>query len=199
LKIDATRNFPENCGPFVCQNNGSRKIYPEFPSNTKHVKVDSRRSFPENCGPQKRDGSDTQCSVDADNKSCSEVESAESSNFELTCSEWNSLTSALKDGKKGGKEGEIIHKCSDILEDFKSLPDIIRPEQQYESVFMKKQMDLGVPQENSRNSAVMCGVSGHGLSTEYEHIHEVKQVRETLKLFDDVYTKLLQEDNAENP
>ncbi|XP_019068497.2 histone-lysine N-methyltransferase, H3 lysine-9 specific SUVH6-like [Solanum lycopersicum] len=290
LKIHATRNFPENCGPFVCQNNGSRKIYPEFPSNTKLVKVDSRRSFPENCGPQKRDGSDTQCSVDADNNSCSEVESAESCNFEatgnqplklkeknliydestqhhqvqkqstdtfdwfikdepiengpaivsqenlidcqndepsketcqsvhreevsddesrswvddddisiLTCSEWNSLTSALKDGKKGGKEGEIIHKCSDILEDFKPLPDIIRPEQQYESVFMKKQMDLGVPQENSRNSAVMCGVSGHGFSTEYEHIHEVKQVRETLKLFDDVYTKLLQEDKAENP
>ena len=65
------------------------------------------------------------------------------------------------DDKKGGKEGEIIHKCSDILEGFKSLPDIIRPEQQYESVFMKKQMDLGVPQENSRNPAVMCGVSGH--------------------------------------
>ena len=84
LKIHATRNFPENCGPFVCQNNGSRKIYPEFPSNTKRVKVDSRRSFPENCGPQKRDGSDTQCSVDADNKGCSKVESAESSNFEAT-------------------------------------------------------------------------------------------------------------------
>ncbi|KAK4734252.1 hypothetical protein R3W88_008513 [Solanum pinnatisectum] len=138
----------------------------------------------------------------------------------LTCSEWNSLRSGLKaqstDGKKGGKEGEIIQKCSDILEDavdFKPLPDIIRPEQndelnkghyffykdwdQYESVVMKKQMDLGVPQQDLRNSAVMCGVSGHGLSTEYEHIHKVKEVRETLKLFDDVHTKFLREDKAE--
>ncbi|KAG5616489.1 hypothetical protein H5410_016313 [Solanum commersonii] len=35
-------------------------------------------------------------------------------------------------GKKGGKEGEIIHKCSDILEDavdFKPLTDMIRPQQ----------------------------------------------------------------------
>ncbi|KAG5616490.1 hypothetical protein H5410_016314 [Solanum commersonii] len=62
---------------------------------------------------------------------------------------------------------------------------------------MKKQMDLGVPQQDLRNSAAMCGVSGHGLSTEYEHIHKVKEVRETLKLFDDVYTKLLLEDKAE--
>uniref|UniRef100_A0A3Q7FLM9 Uncharacterized protein n=1 Tax=Solanum lycopersicum TaxID=4081 RepID=A0A3Q7FLM9_SOLLC len=82
--VETTRNFLENCGPFVRENNGFRKIYLEFPSNTKRVKVDSRRSFPENCGPQKRNGSDTQCSVDADNKGCSKVESAESSNFEAT-------------------------------------------------------------------------------------------------------------------
>ncbi|KAK6794219.1 hypothetical protein RDI58_007672 [Solanum bulbocastanum] len=340
VRVKTRRNFPENCGLFVNENNRTRKMYPEFPSNTKRVKVDSRRSFPENCGPcvpQKRNGSDTQCSVDAESISCSE-DMAEPSNFEatgarpkeaggsshlntnrnqplklkeenlmydestqqhevlisqalqkpstdtrntcdwfikdepiesgpelpaivsqenlikarnepsnetsqrvhheevsydesrswvddddisiLTCSEWNSLRSGLKaqstDGKKGGKEGEIIHNCSDILEDavdFMPLPDIIRPEQrdeqnnghyffykdwdQYESVVMKKQMDLGVPQQDLRNSAVMCGVSGHGLSTEYEHIHKVKEVRETLKLFDNVYTKLLQEDKAE--
>ncbi|XP_049358539.1 histone-lysine N-methyltransferase, H3 lysine-9 specific SUVH6-like [Solanum verrucosum] len=323
LKVDATRNFPENCGSFncglfVCQNNGTREMYPEFPSNTKRVKVDSMRSFPEKCGPcvsQKRNGSDTQCSVDADSKSCSEVaknvvESAESSNFEatgarpkeaggsshlntscrptngnqplklkeenlmcdestqqhevlasqalqkpstdtrntcdwfikdepiengpelpaivsqenliearnepsketsqrvhheevsddesrswvddddisiLTCSEW----------KKGGKDGEILHKCSNILEDavdFKPLPDMIRPEQHDE---MNKGHYFFYKDWDQYESVVMCGVSGHGLSTEYEHIHKVKVVRETLKLFDDIYTKLLREDKAE--
>ncbi|XP_049396214.1 histone-lysine N-methyltransferase, H3 lysine-9 specific SUVH6-like [Solanum stenotomum] len=318
LKVDATRNFPENCGSFVCQNNGTREINPEFPSNTKRVKVDSMRSFPENCGPcfpQKRVRSDTQCYVDVESKSCFEVatnvvESARpkevggSSHLNtscrptngnqqhevlvsqalqkpstdtcdwfikdepienvpelpaivsqenliealnelnnktsqrvhheevsdiwvddddisiLTCSEWNSLRSGLNtqstDGKKGGKEGEIIHKCSDILEeavDFKPLPGIIRPEQhdelnkgqyffckdwdEYESVVMKKQINLGVSQEDLRNSDVLCGASGYGLLTEYEHIQKVKEVKETLKLFDDVYTKLLQEDKAE--
>jgi len=51
----------------------------EFPSNTKRVKVDSRRSFLENCGPcvpQKRNGSDTQGSVDAESKSCFEASGA---------------------------------------------------------------------------------------------------------------------------
>lgn len=58
---------------------------------------------------------------------------------------------------------------------------------------MKKQMDLGVSQQDLRNSAVMCDVSCHGLTTEYEHIDKVKEVRETLKRFDDVHTKLLRE------
>ncbi|WMV20043.1 hypothetical protein MTR67_013428 [Solanum verrucosum] len=318
VRVETTRSFPENCGLFVCQNNGTREMYPEFPSNTKRVKVDSMRSFPEKCGPcvsQKRNGSDTQCSVDADSKSCSEVaknvvESAESSNFEatgarpkeaggsshlntscrptngnqplklkeenlmcdestqqhevlasqalqkpstdtrntcdwfikdepiengpelpaivsqenliearnepsketsqrvhheevsddesrswvddddisiLTCSEW----------KKGGKDGEILHKCSNILEDavdFKPLPDMIRPEQHDE---MNKGHYFFYKDWDQYESVVMCGVSGHGLSTEYEHIHKVKVVRETLKLFDDIYTKLLREDKAE--
>ncbi|WMV20047.1 hypothetical protein MTR67_013432 [Solanum verrucosum] len=339
VRVETRRNFPENSGLFVRQNNITRKIYLKFPSNTKRLKVDSTRSFPENCGPcfpQKRNRSDTQCYVDAESKSCSEVatnvvesarpkevggsshlntscrptngnqplklkeenllcdestqqhevlvsqalqkpstdtsdtcdwfikdvpienepelpaivsqenliealnelnnETSQRVHHEevsdiwvddydisiLTCSEWNSLRSCLNaqstDGKKGGKEGKIIHKCSDILEeaiDFKPLPGIIRPEQhdelnkgqyffckdwdEYESMVMKKQMDLRVPQQDLRNSSVMCGVSGHGLSTEYEHIHKVKIVRETLKLFDDVYTKLLREDKAEKP
>ncbi|KAH0702430.1 hypothetical protein KY285_016708 [Solanum tuberosum] len=317
VKVDATRNFPENCGSFVCQNNGSKEIYPEFPSNTKRVKVDSTRSFPENCGPcvpKKKNGSDTQCSVDSEIKSCSEVdmnvvesaeplsafvpvEAGDSSHqntscqptngnqplkmkeenlmydestqhhevqkpstdtrntcdwfikdepienepelpaivsqenliqgrnepsketskrvhFEevpdnqsrsrvdyveiciLSCSESNSLKSGLKTpsaGKKGGK-GEIVqeeavrcpeplHKCKVIYED--------------ESMVMKKQIDLGVSQEDLRNSVVMCDVSGNGLLTEHEHIQKVKEVRETLKLFDDEYTKLLLEDRAE--
>ncbi|CAN4080713.1 unnamed protein product [Withania somnifera] len=58
---------------------------------------------------------------------------------------------------------------------------------------MKKQIDLGVCQEELTNSDVMRGASGHGLLTEYEH----KKVRETLKLFDDLYTKLLLEDKAD--
>ncbi|KAG5615510.1 hypothetical protein H5410_015334 [Solanum commersonii] len=76
VKVETTRSFPENCGPFVCENNGTREIYPEFPSTTKPVKVDATRNFLENCGPcvpQKWSGSDTQCSVDAEGKSCSEV------------------------------------------------------------------------------------------------------------------------------
>ncbi|KAK4363508.1 hypothetical protein RND71_018749 [Anisodus tanguticus] len=82
-KVDTTRNFPENCGPFVRQKDGSRiqsyanaEIYPEFPSTPKHVKVDATRNFPENCGPcvpQKRNGSGTQCSTDVEIKRCSEV------------------------------------------------------------------------------------------------------------------------------
>nr|XP_010318182.1 histone-lysine N-methyltransferase, H3 lysine-9 specific SUVH6-like [Solanum lycopersicum] len=318
VKVDATRNFPENCGSFVYQNNGSKDIYPEFRSNSKRVKVNSTRSFPKNCGPcvpEKKKGSDTPCSVDSEIKSCSDVdmnvvESAEPlSVFEpeddlaatvvcpkeagdsshqntscqpangnqqhevlvnlvlqnpsidsgntcdwfiksepienepelpaivsqenliqgrdepsketskrvhygevpydeyrsrvdndeiciLSCSESNSLKSGLKTlsaGKKGGK-GEIVqeeavsspeplHKCNVIFED--------------ESVVMKNQIVLGVSQEDLRNSVVMCNVSGNGLLTEHEHIQKVKEVRETLKLFDDEYTKLLLEDRAE--
>ncbi|KAH0685717.1 hypothetical protein KY290_017242 [Solanum tuberosum] len=93
------------------------------------------------------------------------------------------------------------------------MPNPIRPEQhdeqnkghyffnkdwdQYESAVMKKIMDLRVPLENLRNFVVMYYVSGHGLLTEYEHIKKVKEVRETLKPFDDVYTKLLLENKAE--
>ncbi|PHU22380.1 hypothetical protein BC332_07487 [Capsicum chinense] len=103
-----------------------------------------------------------------------------------------------------------------IIEDavnFMPMPEDIRSEQhnelnkgqdlvyknwgQYESALMKKQTDLGVSQEYLTNSGVMSGVSGHGLLTEYEHIQKVKEVRKTLKLFDDVYTKLLLEDKAE--
>ncbi|KAH0687997.1 hypothetical protein KY290_017235 [Solanum tuberosum] len=96
---------------------------------------------------------------------------------------------------------------------FEPTPNPIRPEQhdelnkgqyffnkdwdQYESAVMKKIMHLRVPQEDLRNSAVMCGISGHELLIEYEHIQKVKEVRETLKLFDDVYTKLFLEDKAE--
>ncbi|KAK4734254.1 hypothetical protein R3W88_008515 [Solanum pinnatisectum] len=316
VKVDATRNFPENCGSFVCQNNGSKETYLEFPSNTKSVKVDSTRSFPENCGPcvpEKKNGSDTLCSVDSEIKSCSEVdmnvvgsaepltvfvpeddlaatgarpkEAGDSSHQDtscqptngnqqhevlvnrvlqnpsidtgntrdwfikdeliepelpaivsqenliearnepsketskrvhyeevpddesrsrvdndeiciLSCSESNSLKSGLKTpsaGKKGGKDEivqeeavrcpEPLHKCKVIFEDA--------------SVVKKKQIDLGVSQEDLRNSAVMCGVSRNGLSTQHEHIQKVKEVRETLKLFDDEYTKLLLEDRAE--
>ncbi|WMV19245.1 hypothetical protein MTR67_012630 [Solanum verrucosum] len=76
VKVETTRSFPENCGLFVCENNGTSEIYPEFTSTTKPVKDNATRNFPENCGPcvpQKWSGSDTQCSVDAEGKSCSEV------------------------------------------------------------------------------------------------------------------------------
>ncbi|XP_049396212.1 histone-lysine N-methyltransferase, H3 lysine-9 specific SUVH6-like [Solanum stenotomum] len=334
LKVDATRNFPENCGPFVHENYGTREIYPEFPSATKLVKVNATRNFPENCGPcvlQKKNRRDTQCSANAEIESCSEVEmnvvelgdplsvfvpkdmqfdlaaagacekeGGDSSHLNTSCqpttngnhvlqtkeenlmyddstqlnevlvnqvlqkpstdtgntcdwfikgdpiengpelpaivsqenlingrndepsketnkrvqykevaddesrsqvdssscSESNSLKSGHKTpsaGKKGGK-GEIVqeeavkcpeplHTCKVIFED--------------ESAVMKKQINLGVSQEDLRNSDVLCGASGHVLLTEYEHIQKVKEVKETLKLFDDVYTKLLQEDKAE--
>ncbi|KAH0761654.1 hypothetical protein KY290_017727 [Solanum tuberosum] len=334
LKVDATRNFPENCGPFVHENYGTREIYPEFPSATKLVKVNATRNFPENCGPcvlQKKNERDTQCSANAEIESCSEVEmnvvelgdplsvfvpkdmqfdlaaagacekeGGDSSHLNTSCqpttngnhvlktkeenlmyddstqlnevlvnqvlqkpstdtgntcdwfikgypiengpelpaivsqenlidgrndeprketnkrvqykevaddesrsqvdssscSESNSQKSGDKTpsaGKKGGK-GEIVqeeavkcpeplHTCKVIFED--------------ESAVMKKQINLGVSQEDLRNSDVLCGASGHGLLTEYEHIQKVKEVKETLKLFDDEYTKLLQEDKAE--
>ncbi|KAH0701994.1 hypothetical protein KY290_017236 [Solanum tuberosum] len=51
LKVDATRNFPKNCGSYFRQNDGSREIYPEFRSTTKPIKVETTRSFPKNCGP----------------------------------------------------------------------------------------------------------------------------------------------------
>jgi len=59
LKIDATRNFPENCGSFVCQNNGTREINLEFPTTTKPVIVETTRNFPENCGPFVRENNET--------------------------------------------------------------------------------------------------------------------------------------------
>ncbi|XP_055828923.1 histone-lysine N-methyltransferase, H3 lysine-9 specific SUVH5-like [Solanum dulcamara] len=329
VKVDATRSFPENCGPFVLQNNGTTGIHPEFPSTTKPVNVDAMRNFPENCGPcvlQEKNGSDTQCSADTEIKSCSEVamiESAEPlsvfvpSNFEakrddlaatgahpkeagdsshlntscqptngnqplkmkeenlmydestqlrevlvnqvlqkpsidtgntcdwfikgepiengpvlfaivsqenlievqndepstettkrvhyeevsddesrskvdddeiciLSCSEWNSQKSGLKTpsaGKKCGK-GKIVQdeaaRCPQPLQRCKIVTE-----------------DESVSQEDLRNSVVTCGVSGHGLLTEYEHIQKVKEVRETLKLFDDVYTKLLKAEKHE--
>ncbi|KAM3340521.1 histone-lysine N-methyltransferase, H3 lysine-9 specific SUVH6-like [Capsicum galapagoense] len=333
--VDATRNFPQNCGPFVHEKKESKR-----------VKVNTMRTFPEKCAPripQAKNGSDTQCSADAQIiKSCSEVamnviDSVEPlsvfvpSNFEakdmqprqvkredlvathsmfdestqqhevlvneviqkpstdtgytcdwfiegelpaivspenpidgqnepsketstrvhhekvsddestsgvddnevciLSFSERNSLKPGLKTrsaGEKGGKDEivpaeavrspESLHMCKVIVEDagcFEPMPDTVRSEQhdelnkgqdfvfkdwdQHESVVIKKQIDLGVSQEDLGNSAVMCGVSGHGLLTEYkhEHIHKVKEVRETLKLYDDVYTKLLLEDKAE--
>ncbi|XP_060181482.1 histone-lysine N-methyltransferase, H3 lysine-9 specific SUVH5-like isoform X2 [Lycium barbarum] len=403
LKVDTTRTFPENCGPFVREKSRSRiPIYPEFPSTTKRVKVDSMRNFPEKCGPcvpQKKIGSGTQCSVDAEIKSCSEVamnviESAEpisvfvpteweaeekdmqidfppilgqakkndfvatgvppeevgnSSHVKTSCQptngnqkknlmqdestqqhrcdwsikvgpiengpelpaivapenligsrtepsketsrsdhhekisddesrsgvdddeicilspfEWNSLNLTLKfrsAGKKDGK-GEIMQaKASRCLEslgkcmidtedavdfepDWDQCESIVNKKpihtgvsqedsrnsavmcgvsnhgllteslgkcmintedavdfepdwDQCESIVNKKPIHTGVSQEDSRNSAVMCGVSNHGLLTEYEHTQKVKEVRETLKLFDDLYTKLLRENKAE--
>lgn len=61
LNVNAIRDFPPNCGPFVRKNDGSREIYP---STTKRGK----------CGPsfpQKKSGSYTQCPADAEIKSCS--------------------------------------------------------------------------------------------------------------------------------
>ncbi|KAH0761653.1 hypothetical protein KY290_017726 [Solanum tuberosum] len=93
LKIDATRNFPENCGSFICQNNGIREINLECPSTTNPVIVETTRNFPENFDPfvrennetreinppsntRPRNGSDTQGSVDAESKSCFEASGA---------------------------------------------------------------------------------------------------------------------------
>ncbi|XP_009596759.3 histone-lysine N-methyltransferase, H3 lysine-9 specific SUVH6-like [Nicotiana tomentosiformis] len=82
LKVDTTRNFPENCGPFVSQTTGSgiqcygdAEIVPKFPSTTKRVKVGATRNFPQNCSPcvTQMDGIDTQCSAEAEIKSSSSV------------------------------------------------------------------------------------------------------------------------------
>ncbi|XP_015069540.1 histone-lysine N-methyltransferase, H3 lysine-9 specific SUVH6-like [Solanum pennellii] len=313
VKVDATRNFPENCGSFVCQNDGTGDIYPEFPSATKPVKVNATQCGP--CVLQKKNGCDTQCSANVEIESCSEVERdmvelgdplsvfvpkdmqfdldatgvceeeggdsshlttscqpvtngnqvltmkevnlmyddstqlnellvdqilqktstdtgntcdwfirgdpiengpelpSEETNKRVqykevaddestsrvdnsSCSESNSQNSGLKTPSAGKKEGkgeivqeeavkcpEPLHKCKVIFE--------------HESVAMKKQIDLGVSQEDLRNSDVFCGASGNGLLIEHENIQKVKEVKETLKLFDHEYTKLLQEDKAE--
>uniref|UniRef100_A0A3Q7FLM4 Uncharacterized protein n=1 Tax=Solanum lycopersicum TaxID=4081 RepID=A0A3Q7FLM4_SOLLC len=317
LKVDATRNFPENCGPFVGENDGTGDKYPEFPSATKPVKVETTRNYPENCGPcvlQKKNGCDTQSSANVDIGSCSEVEmdvvelgdplsvfvpkdmqfdldatgvceeeGGDSSHLNTSCqpvtngnqvlttkevnlmyddstqlnevlvnqilqktstdtgntcdwfingdpiengpelpseetnkgfqykevaddestsrvdnsscSQSNSQNSGLKTpsaSKKGGK-GEIVQeeavKCPEPLHKCKVIFE-------HESVVRKKQIDIGVSPEDLRNSDVFCGASGNGLLMEHENIQKVKEVKETLKLFDDEYTKLLQEDKA---
>ncbi|XP_019068268.2 histone-lysine N-methyltransferase, H3 lysine-9 specific SUVH6-like [Solanum lycopersicum] len=317
LKVDATRNFPENCGPFVGENDGTGDKYPEFPSATKPVKVETTRNYPENCGPcvlQKKNGCDTQSSANVDIGSCSEVEmdvvelgdplsvfvpkdmqfdldatgvceeeGGDSSHLNTSCqpvtngnqvlttkevnlmyddstqlnevlvnqilqktstdtgntcdwfingdpiengpelpseetnkgfqykevaddestsrvdnsscSQSNSQNSGLKTpsaSKKGGK-GEIVQeeavKCPEPLHKCKVIFE-------HESVVRKKQIDIRVSPEDLRNSDVFCGASGNGLLMEHENIQKVKEVKETLKLFDDEYTKLLQEDKA---
>ncbi|TMW83579.1 hypothetical protein EJD97_001300 [Solanum chilense] len=191
MRSDTRKNFPENCGPFVRENNITRKVYPEFPSNTKLVKVDFRKSSPENCVSQKKKGSDTQCSVDGESKSFSE-DMADPSNFEATSSHGGSSHLNTSCRPTNGNQPLKLKEENLICDESTQQHEVLDWDQ-YEYVVMKKQMDLGVSQQDLRNSAVICDVSCHGLTTEYEHIDKVKEVRETLKRFDDVYTKLLRE------